>query len=418
MENKKRFALIAGLGCAAAVVITIAVIGLLLLGPIGLFGVVRRQGEVREEQATMPAAEVTREVVEVRPTLTPVPDETREVEAPPRQGEPQIESGSLAALYDETNPGVVSIRVYVERGGMTGEGAGSGFILDDEGYIVTNNHVVAQAEGVTAIFYDGFEATAEIVGTDEDSDLAVIKVDELPEGTRPLALGDSDTVQPGDWVVAIGNPFRLGGSMSLGIVSAVGRAIPSGVTPFRIPQAIQTDAAINPGNSGGPLLNLDGQVVGVNAQIASGSGGVNSGVGFAIPANVVRRVAPTLIEEGVYQWPWLGVSGTSVNLLLQEANDLPVQQGAYIGEVNEGGPAAEAGIQGATGTTRLNGLEVPVGGDVVVEADGETISEFNDLLAYVAFKRPGDAVALTVLRDGERQQVTVELGVRPSQFRP
>jgi 2-alkenal reductase len=296
---------------------------------------------------------------------------------------------------------------------MTGQGAGSGFILDDEGHIVTNNHVVAEAEEVTAIFYDGFEAQAEIVGTDEDSDLAVIKVDELPEGTRPLTIGNSDSVQPGDWVIAIGNPFRLGGSMSLGIVSAVGRAIPSGVTPFRIPQAIQTDAAINPGNSGGPLLNLEGQVIGVNAQIASGSGGANAGVGFAIPANAVRRVAPALIEEGVYQWPWLGVSGGSVNLLLQEANDLQVQQGAYIVEVTEGGPAAEAGIQGAAGARELMGMDVPVGGDVVLEADGEAITDFSDLLARVAFKRPGDAVELTILRDGERQQVTVALAVRP-----
>jgi 2-alkenal reductase len=397
----------------ALIVITVAVIGGLVLAPIGLFGVIRRQEEVREEQATMPAAEVTKEVVQMPPTLTPAPQEPREGETPQGQGRPQIEGGSLTSLYDVTNPGVVNIRVYVERGGMTGQGAGSGFILDDEGHIVTNNHVVAEAEEVTAIFYDGFEAQAEIVGTDEDSDLAVIKVDELPEGTRPLTIGNSDSVQPGDWVIAIGNPFRLGGSMSLGIVSAVGRAIPSGVTPFRIPQAIQTDAAINPGNSGGPLLNLEGQVIGVNAQIASGSGGANAGVGFAIPANAVRRVAPALIEEGVYQWPWLGVSGGSVNLLLQEANDLQVQQGAYIVEVTEGGPAAEAGIQGAAGARELMGMDVPVGGDVVLEADGEAITDFSDLLARVAFKRPGDAVELTILRDGERQQVTVALAVRP-----
>jgi 2-alkenal reductase len=399
-------------------VITVAVIGVLLLGPIGWFSLTRRQEAVREEQVTAPAVEITREIVEVLPTLTPAPLGTREVDTSQGQSEPPIEEGSLAALYDETNPGVVNIQVYVERGGMTGQGAGSGFVLDDEGHVVTNNHVIASAQEVTAIFYNGFEARAEIVGSDDDSDLAVIKVEELPDGVEPLLLGDSDTVQPGDWVIAIGNPFRLGGSMSLGIVSAVGRAIPSGVTPFRIPHAIQTDAAINPGNSGGPLLNLEGQVIGVNAQIASGSGGVNSGVGFAIPANVVRRVAPTLIEQGVYQWPWLGVSGTSVNLLLQEANDLPVQQGAYIGEVTDGGPAARAGLQGATGVQELMGLDVPLGGDVVVEADGETIEDFNDLLAYVAFKRPGDEVELTVLRDGEQQPVTVELGTRPSDFTP
>jgi 2-alkenal reductase len=399
-------------------VITVAVIGALLLGPIGWFSLSRRQEAVREERVTASAAEVTREVVEVRPTLTPAPLVTKEADTSQGQSEPPIEEGSLAALYDETNPGVVNIQVYVERAGMTDQGAGSGFVLDDEGHIVTNNHVIALAQEVTVIFHNGFEMAAEIVGTDDDSDLAVVRVDELPDGAVPLKLGDSDNVQAGDWVVAIGNPFRLGGSMSLGIVSAVGRAIPSGVTPFRIPHAIQTDAAINPGNSGGPLLNLEGQVIGVNAQIASGSGGVNSGVGFAIPANVVRRVAPTLIEQGVYQWPWLGVSGTSMNLLLQEADDLPIQRGAYIGEVTEGGPAAEAGMRGATGTQQLMGLDVPVGGDVVIEADGEAIEDFNDLLAYVAFKRPGDEVELTILRDGERQQVTVELGTRPSDFTP
>lgn len=416
MENNKRFALIAGLGCTAVVLITIAAISALLFAPIGLLSVIRRQVQVREEQVTVPAAEVTK-VVQAAPTLTPAPEEPKE-ETPEAQVRPQIEEGSLASLYEETNPGVVNIQVYVERGGMTGQGAGSGFILDDEGYIVTNNHVVAQAEEATVIFYDGFEVRAEIVGTDEDSDLAVIKVDELPEGAHPLTLGDSDSVKPGDWVVAIGNPFRLGGSMSLGIVSAVGRAIPSGATPFSIPQAIQTDAAINPGNSGGPLLNLEGQVIGVNAQIASGGTGVNTGVGFAIPANVVRRVAPALIEQGAYQWPWLGVSGGPVNLLLKQANDLPVQQGAYIVKVIEDGPAAEAGIQGATGTKQLKGLDIPVGGDVVVEADGEAISDFNDLLVHVAFKEPGDAVELTILRDGERQQVTVELAARPSEFTP
>jgi S1-C subfamily serine protease len=201
--------------------------------------------------------------------------------------------------------------------------------------------------------------------------------------------------------------------MSLGIVSAVGRAIPSGATPFRIPRAIQTDAAINPGNSGGPLLSLDGEVVGVNAQIASGGSGVNSGVGFAIPSEVVRRVVPALIEEGSYPWPWLGVSGLPVNLLVQEANNLPVQQGAYIAQIVDGGPADEAGLRGATGTETILGADIPVGGDVVVEADGDPIADFTDLLDYVAFQQPDDTIELTILRDGERQQVTVELATRP-----
>ncbi len=382
--------------------------GAFVFGCSGLSSVI----EVEEEEPPA-VSEVTPEEVETVPTLTPEAEPT-EIEATPGLAEAtETDRGALAALYDRVSPGVVSIRVYVEQAGMTGQGAGSGFVLDEEGHIVTNHHVVADAEVVTVIFHDGFEARAETVGSDADSDLAVVKVDELPDDVMPLPLGGADRVQPGDWVVAIGNPFSLGGSMSLGIVSAVGRAIPARATPFRIPSTIQTDAAINPGNSGGPLLSMDGVVVGVNAAIASGESGVSSGVGFAIPSDVVLRVAPALIEEGSYVWPWLGVSGLPVNLLVQEANDLPTQEGAYIAEVIEGSPAAQAGIEGATRTERILGLNVPVGGDVVVEADGEAIKDFTELLEYVAFRQPGDQVKLTILRDGERLEVAVELGARP-----
>jgi 2-alkenal reductase len=314
------------------------------------------------------------------------------------------------------NPGVVNIRVLVQRGQLSGTGAGSGFVVDEEGHIVTNNHVVAQASRVTAVFYDGTEAPAEIVGTDDDSDLAVLRVDSLPSGVHPLDLGDDSMVDVGDWVVAIGNPFQLGGSMTLGIVSAVGRTIPSGATPFSIPQAIQTDAAINPGNSGGPLLDLDGRVIGVNAQIATGGVQANAGVGFAIPVDVVKRVLPALIEAGSYDWPWLGVDGTDVNLLIQEANGLDTQFGAYIAAVRADSPAAQAGLRGTTGTEQIGEVQVPVGGDVVVAANGERIADFSDLLGRVAAARPGDTMQLTVLRDGERQQLQVELGARPDSF--
>jgi len=392
----------------AWLLIAALVLAVVTFGCTGLSGLI----EV-EQQDTPSVSEVTQESGEVVPTLTVGPEQTEGVGTGATEGMPQIEGVSLTTLYDEVSPGVVNIRVYVQRGGTTGQGAGSGFVLDNEGHIVTNNHVVAEAEVVTVIFNNGFEVRAEIVGTDADSDLAVIQVEEMPDGIAPLPLAESGTVEAGDWVVAIGNPFSLGGSMSLGIVSAVGRAIPSGATPFRIPRAVQTDAAINPGNSGGPLLNLDGEVVGVNAQIASGGSGVNSGVGFAIPSEVVRRVVPALIEEGAYPWPWLGVSGLPVNLLVQEANNLPVQQGAYIAQIVDGGPADEAGLQGATGTEAILGSDIPVGGDVVVEADGEPVADFTDLLDYVAFQQPGDTIELTILRDGERQQVSVELAARP-----
>lgn len=413
MENR-RFALLAGLGCLGLIAIGAVVVVALLFGLIP-FRVDRTVQEGQE--ATVSVSEVTREVAEAVPTLTPVPSESQEAGIPGGEEPSEIAPGSLRSLYERFNPGVVNVRVYVEQRGMTGQGAGSGFVIDEEGHIVTNDHVVAQAEVVTVIFYDGTEVQAEIVGTDPDSDLAVVRAEEVPEGVRALDLAESDTVRPGDWVVAIGNPFSLGGSMSLGIVSAVGRTIPTADTPFSIPQAVQTDAAINPGNSGGPLLSLEGRVVGVNAQIAS-STGTNSGVGFAIPSNVVRRVVPALIERGSYVWPWLGVRGSPVNLLVKEANDLDTQQGAYIAVVVDNGPADEAGLQGATGQQTILGQAVPVGGDVVVAADGQPIEDFADLLAYVAFKRPGDSVTLTILRDGSRQDVTVELAARPGGLSP
>jgi 2-alkenal reductase len=257
-----------------------------------------------------------------------------------------------------------------------------------------------------------------VIGTDPDSDLALLRVEVLPEGVRPLPLADSDQVRVGEWVLAIGNPFGYGSSMSFGIVSAIGRTIESGATPFNIPQAIQTDAAINPGNSGGPLLNLRGEVVGVNAQIATSGVAANSGVGFAIPANVVRMVAPALISQGRYAWPWLGVRGESVNLLVAEANGLETQAGAYLHAVEPGGPADEAGLRGSSGTTAVDGVELPVGGDVVVAVNGQPVQDFNALLEAIAFGQPGDTLELTVLREGEQVQVPVTLAPRPSNTTP
>jgi S1-C subfamily serine protease len=221
----------------------------------------------------------------------------------------------------------------------------------------------------------------------------------------------------GELVIAIGNPFGQQGSMTTGIVSAVGRVLPTRVTQFSVPQAIQTDAAINPGNSGGPLLNLLGQVIGVNAQIATGGTPASAGVGFAIPVNVVRQIAPVLIEQGAYQWPWLGVSGTSVNLLIAQANDLPTQFGAYIADVIPGGPAAEAGLRGSTGVQRVDGFDVPVGGDVIVSVNGEMVEDFNDLLVTVAFRDPTEEVELVYIRDGQEMQTTIALAPRPTSMR-
>ena len=335
------------------------------------------------------------------------------LEQDPAGGLESISSHFLSQLYQTVSPGVVSINVLVNSAGQNGQSSGSGFIFDQEGHIVTNNHVVENANLVVVIFQDGSESKAEVIGTDPYSDLAVVKVDELPDSALPLPLGDSSAVMTGDWAVAIGNPFGFNSSMSIGIISAIGRTIPTG-TSFSIPEVIQTDAAINPGNSGGPLLNLQGQVIGVNAQIASNGVMANAGVGFSIPANTVRRVVPTLIQAGSFQWSWLGIEGTSVNLFIAQANNITVERGAYIVHVIPGGPAEQAGLQGGANLVNIDGLDVPTGGDVIIEADGETINDYAELLAMIASYEPGTTIQLTILRNGEEQQVNVTLGPRPN----
>jgi len=413
--DQRRFIIAAGIGCLVLLLLLVVAVPVVFLN----FFPIRRtvtQLDTPAVVAETPAGafEATQQAI---PTLTPAAPAGTPAE---RQGVPNINSELLSELYEQLNPGVVSLFVNVEHGGRTGEVAGSGFILDEQGHIVTNNHVVAGGELVIVIFYDGTQSRAEIIGTDVDSDLAVVRVDELPENTHPLPLGDSDLVEPGQWVVAIGNPFGLSSTMTTGIVSAVGRAIPSEAVGFSIPQSIQTDAAINPGNSGGPLLSLSGEVIGVNAQIATGGQVMaNAGVGFAIPANIVRRVIPVLIEEGSYRWPWLGVvAPPGVDLFIKEANNLETQAGAYIHQVVEGGPADQAGLQGTEEIVEVDGIEVPVGGDVVIEANGERIDDFNDLLVQVAFASPGDQMDLTIIREGQQRTVTVELGARPENFQP
>jgi 2-alkenal reductase len=224
-----------------------------------------------------------------------------------------------------------------------------------------------------------------------------------------LAVGQS--------VVAIGNPFRLEGTLTRGIISALGRTIPA-LTTFSIPQSIQTDAAINPGNSGGPLLNLRGEVIGVNAQIETGDGSnVNSGVGFAIPVSILKRVVPALIQNGKYDWPWLGVRGSSLDLGLIRAMDLPMEKGAYLWQIIPGGPAEKAGLVGASRTVQYDGRPVDVGGDVIVAIDGQPVESFDDLLIYVSLNgSPGQAVKLKIWRDGAYKEVTVTLEKRPEQL--
>jgi 2-alkenal reductase len=321
--------------------------------------------------------------------------------------------GTLMALYERVNPSVVHIFVLDDQGLVAG--TGSGFVFDNDGHIVTNNHVVTGAGGLEVVFADGQRRAAEVVGTDVDSDLAVIRIDSLPEGVQPLPLGDSNEVRVGQFAVAIGNPFDETGSLSLGIISGLGRSLTSdriaeGGGRYSLPQVIQTDAAINPGNSGGPLLNLAGEVIGVNSAIST-STGTNSGVGFSIPINAVHRVAPALIAEGIYHYPYIGVRMTSIDLATQEELNLPQASGIYVTDITPGSPAEEAGLQ-ASGINDTIGI-LP-GGDFIIAVDGRPVIEPDDLIGFLVFDAEvGQTIILTVIRDGEQIEVPLTLGERP-----
>lgn len=304
-------------------------------------------------------------------------------------------------------------------------GQGSGFVYDKEGHIITNNHVVAGATKITVIFADGTEAAATVVGTDPGSDLAVIKVDVAADRLFPLSIGSSDTLEVGQLVATIGNPYGLAGSMSTGIVSGLGRALPGATAPggarFNIPNIIQTDAVINPGNSGGPLLNLAGEVIGVNTAIQTDPTSLSltpsfNGVGYAVPANIVTRVAPQLIETGSVQTAWLGISGSQLSGDVAVAMGLDAsQRGVLVQEVLTGGPAAKAGLRGSSGTTQIDGFDVFIGGDVIVKIDDQPVNQFDDLLGYIVTRASvGQTVTLQVIRDGELVDVSLTLEARPS----
>jgi 2-alkenal reductase len=338
-------------------------------------------------------------------------------------------AGGLVALYQRVDPGVVAIITFATVDAAQGismpVGQGTGFVIDTEGHIVTNQHVVADAEEIEVDFPSGLRAWAEVLGTDLDSDLAVLKVDAPADQLVALPLGDSDQVQVGEMVIAIGNPFGLSGSMTSGIVSAIGRTLDSeraapGGQPFSSGDIIQTDAAINPGNSGGPLLNLRGEVIGVNRAIRTESFTVSgdaasSGVGFAIPINIVKRVVPSLIENGRYDYPYLGISSLSQDTLnlntLERLNLPPDTVGIYVTCVTPGGPADTAGVRGA-GACEASGLRA--GGDLIVAIDGRPLATFNDLISYlVSNTQVGQAIVVTVEREGERVDLTVTVGSRP-----
>ncbi|MCE7948843.1 MAG: PDZ domain-containing protein [Chloroflexi bacterium CFX4] len=344
------------------------------------------------------------------------------------------ETSLLQRIYTQASPSVVALEVRVPADAQMRSlmpfvdpnlpteprfriAQGSGFLYDNEGHIVTNNHVIEQADRVTVIFSDGLRLPATIVGTAPDADIAVVKVDptQIAELT-PLTLADSDQVRVGERAIAMGNPFGLNNTMTQGIVSAIGRSLRQ--QQFSIPQIIQTDAAINPGNSGGPLLNNRGEVIGVNTAIRSNVE-QSAGIGFAVPSNIVKLMADQLIATGKVEHSYLGITGTTLTSNIAEALGLDFRlTGVLVNSVVTGGPASTAGLRGATREQSIDGEPVPVGGDIITEIDGMKIKVFEDLLGYLFTRtKPGDEVTLTILRDGETIQVTVRLAPRPAQVR-
>ena len=328
---------------------------------------------------------------------------------------------AYANIYNGVGPSVVSINVVARSGGSFGgqeqlqQGTGTGFVIDQLGHIVTNNHVVDGAVQVEVSFFDGSIYRGEVVGTDPDSDLAVIKVDRPAEELYPVVLGDSDSLFIGQEVVAMGSPFGEPWTLTTGVVSALNRSI-DGLGGYQIGSVIQTDAAINPGNSGGPLINMNGEIIGVNAQILSQTRS-SSGVGFAIPSNLVKRVSQALIESGTVAYSYLGIQGGSVDLSVIESLGLPNNaRGVVVSSVVAGGPAALAGLQNAGVSRGQNGQEVLSSVDIITAVNGTSVTSMESLIAYLGTEtKPGDVVTLSVVRNGSQQlDLPVTLTARPT----
>lgn len=345
-----------------------------------------------------------------------------------------LQTQILHAVYAKVNPSVVSIVVRIpatasatvpivpRRNGQQQPqqqqyqyAAGSGWVYDNQGHIVTNAHVVDGANQVTVTFSDGAQYRVKVVGVDADSDLAVLQVEGDVSKYPALTLADSDKVQVGDRAIAIGNPFERAGTLTHGIVSATGRSVQGNTGNYVIPNAIQTDAAINPGNSGGPLLNALGEVIGVNQQIAAEVRQA-SGVAFAIPSNLVKTVADKLIKDGKIEHSYLGIGGGTVTLDIIEAMKLPnTTRGAYVNQVTADSPAAKAGLRAGTVTQDTDSGALLIGGDIITKVNDQVVRSFEDLTGYLYMKTtPGQSVELTILRDGKESTISVTLAARPT----
>ncbi len=326
--------------------------------------------------------------------------------------------------YDEASPAVVNItsRIYVTyrfMGTVPEEGTGSGFVYDTEGHIVTNYHVIEDAEELRVTLAGGQVCEAKVVGSDPTNDLAVLQIEAGEDLPEPLVLGSSSDLRVGQFVIAIGNPFGLDHTLTTGVVSALGRVIESPEDDRFIGEAIQTDAAINPGNSGGPLLDLNGRVIGVNSQIISPSG-ASSGIGFAVSADTVQRVVPQLIASGYYAHPWLGanmmpLTSSVIEVLRDVGAEVPVDHGLLVLDTDAGSPADEAGIQGASHWVRIGPRsQLPVGGDIITSIDGQPVTDLQTLMIYLEMETAiGDKVELTIVRGKEELVLPVTLAEQP-----
>ncbi|MEK6966290.1 MAG: trypsin-like peptidase domain-containing protein [Thermoproteota archaeon] len=319
---------------------------------------------------------------------------------------------TLTQLFEQAESGVV--RVTVDRAEGSGRsGVGSGFVYDAKGNLITNAHVVQDSQKITVTFLDGSSYKAQVVGIDPFTDIAVIKVEVEPSLMHPLSIGDSSSLKVGEAVAAIGNPFGLSGSMTAGIVSQLGRILPSQDSGFSIPDVIQTDAAINPGNSGGPLLNMRGEVIGINTAIQSATGEF-SGVGFAVPARTISKIVPQLITEGAYHHPWMGIAGKDIDPDLANVLGLEEAKGFLVITVVEDSPADKAGLHGSNETVEVDGVSYQVGGDVIVSVDRKDVRKIDDILVHLQREKAvGDSMVLQVLRDGRVSDFTLILEERP-----
>ncbi|QUC63889.1 trypsin-like peptidase domain-containing protein [Nitrosopumilus sp. K4] len=319
---------------------------------------------------------------------------------------------SLVEIFEKSEPGVV--RVNVQRGeSESSNGVGSGFVFDKKGHIITNAHVINDATKVIVTFLDGRSYNADIIGYDEFTDIGVIKVNADLKLLHPLTLGDSSNLKVGEQIAAIGNPFGLSGSMTAGIVSQLGRLLPSG-SGFSIPDVIQTDAAINPGNSGGPLLNMRGEIIGINTAIQSTTGEF-TGVGFAVPSQTIAKIVPNLIAKGEYNHPWIGISGRDIDPDLAKVLNLNDAVGFLVVTVVDDSPASKAGLRGSEDIISVDGINYPKGGDIIRSVDGKEVRKIDDILIHLQrAKSVGDEMILEILRDGRTTNVTITLEERPN----